>query len=144
MRFLDSLRESGAPRFDVQRAIMTIVIAAVKVDGDVSSREITRIQAMCALSPVYASNTPEQDLSVINFADDVTAQLGMDAVTKAAKVLKPELRDTALAFACDMILADGIVGDSEHEFLSRLVEILGVSEEVGDAIVKTTLIRNRS
>ena len=98
---------------------------------------------MCMLSPLFVNNSSDQDRDIILFADNVTTQLGETAVVKAAQVLKPELRETAFAFACDMVLADGIVGEDEDAFLSSLVSILGISDEIGDVVVKATLIRNR-
>ena len=37
-----------------------------------------------------------------------------------AAALKPELRETAFAFSCEMILADGIVGEAEDNFISDM------------------------
>ena len=65
------------------------------------------------------------------FADTVTTQLKADAVSKAAAVLKPELRETAFAFACEVILADGIVGEDEDNFISMLAEELGSRKRWG-------------
>lgn len=143
MGFFDSLKNQVAPSFDVQKAIMTIVVSAVKSDGDVSDEEIGRIRTMCLRSPIFATNSKEEDDAVIRFADSVTKQLGFGAVEKAAAALKPELRETAFAFACDIVLADGIVGDEEDAFLSRLAAVLGISNAVGELLVNATIIRNR-
>ncbi|MGB7718485.1 MAG: tellurite resistance TerB family protein, partial [Bryobacteraceae bacterium] len=135
MKFFGGLKGVAEPTFNVQKAIMTIVIAAIKADGEVSEDEIRRLRSMCARSPIFASNSKEEDDVVINFADNVTTQLKEDAVAKAAATLKPELRETAFAFACEMVLADGIVGEAEDAFISMLAEKLGISEEIGSAVV---------
>jgi len=122
---------------------MTIAISAVAADGNVSPQEIRRIRAMCSLSPIFADNSSEQDDQVIRFASNAVIQMGSDAIRLAVQALTPELRETAFAFACDMILADGIVGDEETNFLSSLAEDLGISDDIGNTIVQTTLIRNR-
>jgi uncharacterized tellurite resistance protein B-like protein len=142
MKFFSGLKTTE-PTFTVQKAVMTVVVAAIKADGDVSEDEIRRLRSMCARSPIFASNSKEEDDAVIGFADNVTSQLKAEAITKAAAALKPELRETAFAFACEVILADGIVGEAEDNFMSMLAEKLQVSEEVGNAIVKTTVIRMR-
>lgn len=81
---------------------------------------------------------------MIRFASNANSQLGRDAVVRASEQLGQDLRETAFAFACDMILADGIVGSAEREFLNDIASILRVPDEVGDAILQTTIIRNRN
>lgn len=142
MRFFSGLK-GVEPVFNVQKAIMTIVIAAIKADGDVSDDEVDRLRSMCARSPIFARNSKEEDDAVIAFGDNVTSQLKLDAIDRAAAALKPELRETAFAFACEMILADGIVGEAEDNFISMLADRLGVNEEVGTAVVQATIVRMR-
>lgn len=143
MGLFDSFRSSITTEFTVPQAIMTIVIAALKADGDISQEEITRIRAMCVLSPIFSRNSGDEDSALVGFADDVTRRLSSDAISRAAAALKPELRETAFAFACDMVLADGLVGPREERFIQSLLATLELSEDLGTAIVQTTLIRNR-
>lgn len=144
MKFFGGFKGAAEPTFNVQKAIMTIVVAAIKSDGEVSEDEVGRLRSMCARSPIFATNSREEDDAVINFAESVTTQLKAEAIAKAAAALKPELRETAFAFSCEMILADGIVGEAEDNFISMLAEKLGITEEVGSAVVAVTLMRMRS
>ena len=84
MGLFSSLRSLAAPSFDPQKAIMTIVVAAVKADGQVADEEVMRIRSMCARSPIFRTNSVDQDTAIINFADSVTTQLGHDAIVQAA------------------------------------------------------------
>jgi tellurite resistance protein len=143
MGLFDSFRSDVTPTFGVQQAIMTIVIAAVMADGEIADEEVGRVRSMCALSPIFATNTQEQDMAVIRFAVNVVSQMKQQAITKAAEVLKPELRETAFAFACDMVLADGMVGQNEETFLTSLMNALGLSENAGRSLVWATIVRNR-
>ena len=143
MGLFDGLKTKTQPTFNAQKAIMTIVIAAIKADGNVSDEEVGRLRSMCVRSPIFAANSKEEDEAVIDFALNVSDQLGLDAVKKAAEALKPELQETAFAFAVEMILADGMVGDKEEAFISQLAGLLGVSEELGRAVIIVTMIRAR-
>ncbi|MCF7976316.1 MAG: tellurite resistance TerB family protein [Phycisphaerae bacterium] len=143
MGLFDGLKSKTTPTFDPQKAIMTIVIAAIKVDGNVSSEEVGYLRSMCARSPIFANNSKDEDDSVIDFALNVTDQLGMEAVQQAAGSLTEELRETAFAFATEMVLADGIVGDKEESFITELAEMLGVNRDLAHAIIEVTLIRGR-
>jgi len=142
MGFFSGLKASK-PTFNVQRAVMTIVVAAVKADGKVSADEITRLRSICARSPIFAANAKEEDDAVIGWADNVTTHLKAEAISAAAAALKPELRETAFSFACEIVLADGIAGDDEEKFISMLGKELGITEQLGSAIVQTTIIRMR-
>jgi len=140
----DAFRTEMAPAFNLQQALMTIIVAAVKADGIVQREEVLRIQSICALSPIFARNSSEEDLTVIRFADNITSQLGDKAVLEAAQALSPELRETAFAFATDMIAADGIVGADEEAFLTSLMHKLELPEDRGRWIVWVTMVRNRA
>jgi uncharacterized tellurite resistance protein B-like protein len=144
MGLFDSFRSATTPTFNLQQALMTIVVAAVKADGEVSRDEVMRIRAMCSLSPIFASNSGDQDSAVIDFADNVTSQLRDQAIPKAVQALPLPLRETAFAFACDMVLADGVLGSEEERFISALAQQCSVSDETGKAIIMTTLVRNRT
>lgn len=144
MGLFDSIRSTLNPTLNTQQAIMTIVVAAIKADGSVSEEELMRLRAMCSLSPIFAANTSDQDRLVAQFADNFTDQMEDQAIRRAAAALTPELRQTAFAFACDMVLADGLLGQKEQQFIAELAQELGVSEAIGSAIVHVTLVRNRS
>lgn len=145
MGLFDKLRSESAavPVFDPQRAVMTIVVAAVKVDGAVSRDERLRISSICSGTQLFSSNSSDEDDAVIEFADTVTAQFGDASIDHAAKALKPELRETAFALATDMVLADGIVSDAEERYLTDLAQRIGISEHVLNVVVEATIIRNR-
>lgn len=144
MGLFDRLKAASSPTFDVQRAIMTIVVAAVKADGSVSDTERQRLGSFCLGVPVFASNSADQDNAVISFADNATEQLGDSAIEHAANALNPDLRETAFALACDMVLADGILGSSEEAFLAKLAARLRVAPAVIETLISATIIRNRS
>ena len=143
MGLFDGFKTKTQPTFNTQKAIMTIVIAAIKADGSVSEEEVGRLRSMCVRSPIFSTNSKDQDEAVIDFALNVSDQLGMEAVKKAALVLTPDLKETAFAFAVEMILADGMVGDKEEAFISQLAGMLDVSEELGKAVILVTMIRAR-
>jgi len=144
MGLFDKLKAAGAPQFNPQRAVMTIIIAAIKADGDVSDDEISRLRSICARSPIFASNTKEEDDRLIDFAATVTDQLKDAAVSSAAEALTTEIRETAFAFACDMMLADGMVTDAEERYLGALARTLQLDDAVVQTLVHATVIRNRS
>jgi uncharacterized tellurite resistance protein B-like protein len=143
MGLFDGIKSKVATNLTPQQAVMAIVIAAVKTDGEVENAEIARLQAMCGLSPLFASNTSDQDRALVSAANTLTNQLGQRAVERAGEALSPALRETAFAFACDMVLADGVLADTEEQFLSKLAADLKIDEAVAESIAMVTIIRNR-
>jgi hypothetical protein len=65
-------------------------------------------------------------------------------VEKCAAALPEELHATAFAFACDIVLADGVVEDSEKTLIERLRKRLGIPVDEAKEIVKVMVIKNRS
>jgi uncharacterized tellurite resistance protein B-like protein len=143
MGLFDGILGAGQQSINIQQAIMIVIISAIEADGDIADEEIARLKAMCMLSPIFASNSSDQDLMVIRFASDKNTRLGSESLSVAASNLSLELRETAFAFACDMILADGVIGSTEEAFLEKAVSQLEIDLEIAKSIVNVTLIRNR-
>lgn len=143
MGLFDGIRASLDQGFNTQEAVMTIVIAAVLADGDIADEEVSRVRSMCSLSPLFASNTGNEDMTVINYALRKNKQLGSDACAAAGRELSIELREMAFAFACDMVMADSMVDIKEEIFLDTLADQLEISKPIARSIVDVTLIRNR-
>lgn len=143
MGLFDSFRAKTEPEFDTQRAVMTIVITALAADGEVDDEEVARMRSMCARSPIFAHNSKQEDDRVIDFALASIRRLGNDALGRAAAALTPPLRETAFAFAVEIVMADGHVGAQEEAFIDRLVRLLEVDEDVARAVIGVTAIRAR-
>jgi hypothetical protein len=62
---------------------------------------------------------------------------------KVVPVLPPELRETAFANACDIVLADGVVEDAEKEFINKLMAQLGIAGDRALTIVDVMIVKNR-
>ena len=122
-----------------QEAIMVIVVGAIMADDE----EITRLRTMCVLSPIFARNTHEQDQAILRRAASVVQDDRDRAMGKAASALAPPLRETAFSFACDMVLADGVLDQREETFMETLARTLGLDAHVARNIIHFTLVRNR-
>jgi tellurite resistance protein len=143
MGLFDGFRGPTEKKLSADEAIMTVVLGAIMADGEVDDDEVTRLKAMCVLSPIYARNTSERDRNIVQRALNQVSQDGEQAMRRAAAALSPALRETAFAFACDMVLADGVLASSEERFVEQLAETLELAPALARAIVQVTLIRNR-
>ena len=143
MGLFDKVKSEITPAFDPQKAIMTIVLSSIAADGNVDDGEISKLRLMCARSPVFASNTTDEDNDVIDFALKQITQNSSACLNQAAEALTPDLRETAFAFAVEMVMSDGMVGDDENAFITNLVGILGIAEDVALAIIQVFTILKR-
>lgn len=143
MGLFDSFRAKAAPQFDTQRAVMTIVISALAADGEVDDEEVARMRSMCARSPIFAKNSKQEDDRVIDFALAAVRQMGSDAIVRASEALTPPLRETAFAFAVEIVMADGHVGRQEEAFIDQLAKLLEIDEGLARAVIGVTAVRSR-
>lgn len=130
--------------FSSQQAVMNIIVAAVMIDGDIDDDEIKQLRAMCLTSPIFASNTVEQDGQLIKTAVNNIARLKGEAIRRSASSLTNDLRETAFVLAVEMVLADGLLHRNEEVFIDQLADSLGVDEQTAHQAIKITLIKMRS
>ena len=62
---------------------------------------------------------------------------------RCAAVIPDQLRDCAFANACDVILADGGVEDSERQFLENLRRALDLDRATARTIVDVMIAKNK-
>ena len=53
------------------------------------------------------------------------------------------MRDTAFAVAADLVLADGVVAETEKKFLEDLQKAMGVADDVALKVTEVLVIKNR-
>ena len=144
MGLFDKIRNSIAPKLDEQKGVMTIALAAVAADGAVQQEEMLRLQTVCLLSPIFSNLRGGQLETVVRDSANQLGKLGPEAISGAAAKLTPELRETAFAFAVDMVLADGTISGEEEKFIEDLAKKLQVSDKLAKEIIQVTAIRNRA
>jgi hypothetical protein len=67
-----------------------------------------------------------------------------EAIDRAVESLPEELKETAFAWAADVIMADGVLPDESREFIWELAAKLSVGSEIAAEIIKVMAIRNRT
>lgn len=136
MGILDRLRQQGAAdNLDIRLAIMTILSACIQYDGEIGDNELRKLRSILAWSPLFASNSTEEDDKIIEAADALINQMGMNgAIDAAVRSLPNHLRTTAICFAFDLVHSDGDVADDEKEFLTVLANKAELPPHILDAI----------
>lgn len=62
MGLFDKIRsQASRVTLDAQKAVMTVIVAAVKADGNIEDDEVAQIRSLCVWSPIFARNSKEED-----------------------------------------------------------------------------------
>lgn len=125
-------------------AFAGIQLGAVASDGHISSEEARGLWTMLSRMRLYENWTDEKYESMIHRLLGVLKRGGLDALLDScAEILPEELRETAFACACDLVLADGVVEEEEKEFLDKLQKVLDITGDSALTIVEVMIIKNR-
>ncbi|MGR3573080.1 tellurite resistance TerB family protein [Brevirhabdus sp.] len=105
-----------------QDALVAIMVAVSASDETVRTKELLTIQQIVNDLPVFDGYDQERltavSITVFRLFDD---ENGLDALFKLVKDGLPErLFETAYALACDVAASDGLLRDTELEFLAEV------------------------
>lgn len=137
------MSEHSDSKFDVWRALVTIGMAALKARGRATSDDLLRFRTVCSLNPLFATGNERNEEQLLNFADWVTEERGLDACLPAAAALSPALCETAFALACDALAGRGPFESRALLVLERIAAALDLADEAVQPILHVTAIRNR-
>lgn len=140
----DGLKGKGmSERFDVPLAVMIPMVAMMWADEKKDETEGRTIYALCEASPIYANHSRSDVGKLIEQADGYRLELGdKGACTKAAEALSEPLRQTAFAFAMQVLFADGKVADTEKAETEKMAAWLGLEGSLPREILKVVSILN--
>jgi uncharacterized membrane protein YebE (DUF533 family) len=125
-------------------AFAGLLMAAAACDGHVGTREVAELRAALGRMKLFADLT---DAGWRTTADTLLRLLKRDGplglADQCAAAMPPDLRDCAFANACDLILADGAVEDTERAFLEHLQQALGLDPDTALNIVEVMITKNK-
>ena len=130
---------------ETARAVLALPLLVAAADGEISPPETTQITNMCAFSPVFHAIGPDRTMAL---AGEVVAELKARGATevfkRAAAVLSPNLRETAMCFAIRTALADGKLEEGEKKMLINMGESLAIPEETFFRIFDVMVMMQRA
>ncbi|MEH2150978.1 tellurite resistance TerB family protein [Nostoc sp.] len=124
-------------------AFAIIILVATASDGYLSLEQANSITFVLSRMKLFKSYPHEMMSRLFDKILGILQGDGLNALFNAAKdSLSQDLREAAFAVATDLVLAEGIVGEEEKNFLNDLYQALGVSSEIAIQIVQVILIKN--
>lgn len=130
--------------FGKAESFAAILLGAVASDGHIAEEEVRGLVTILARMKMYENWSDDKFNSMLNRILGAIKREGVDKVMdRAAESLPENLRETAFANACDLVLADGIVEDEEKQFLDKLQKRLELTGDTALDIVHVMIIKNR-
>jgi hypothetical protein len=135
--------EASQP-FGPHEGFAGILLGASACDGHIADEEVQSLFTMLARMKMYQRYTEKNWSTLVNRLMGLLKRKGVDELLeKAVAALPSELKATAFANACDIVLADGVVEDDEKEFLDKLQDRLAIPDDEAVSIVRVMIIKNK-
>ena len=124
-------------------ALMSVGVLATAADGRWNKREIERLRMMAFLQPLFRDiHSVEKFIS--DRAADLRAVGAKILLEDCRKALTPRLRETAYAWAVELVHSDGAVVAEEHAFLQDLAARFSIPGPLARKIQAVAAIRRRT
>ena len=128
-----------------QQVLINLMLAMAAADETINDAELSRIERLIDLLPVF-ENFPPEDLSIVtnSFIELMAVEEGLDSLmTLLASTLPHELHETAYALAVEIAAADLTVTPEELRLLDMLRDFLKVDKLAAAAIERGARARFR-
>ncbi|MGD8775749.1 MAG: tellurite resistance TerB family protein [Syntrophobacterales bacterium] len=144
MDLLDELAYGDGGKLYTNDALLTIAVCAAGVDEEYSSEETDRIFALAVANKMFRNEAETVERRVFHLINSISGGDRRAALDRAVKSLPEEMKETAFAWAIDVLMADGFLADESKEFVGQLAAKLSVDSEIASEIIKVMAIRNRT
>ncbi|QVL31967.1 tellurite resistance TerB family protein [Telmatocola sphagniphila] len=146
MGLFDNLFSDEQPfaNFGTGEAYVAVLQCAAACDGIVAESESRSLASGLLRMKLFRDWPAHKIQAVQDECEKILKHKGVEGLLKMATPLLPdELRVTAFANACDLILADGIVEDVERKYLELLCEHLQIDQDTAMNVAEVMIIKNR-
>lgn len=127
-----------------EEAYAGILVSATACDGHVADEEVQGLFTSLARMKLYQKFTEKHWSQMMNRLLGILKRDGVEElVHRCSQTLPPELRQTAFANACDLVLADGVVEQVEKDFLGNLQRALEIPGDEALTIVQVMITKNK-
>lgn len=135
---------STEQHFGPQEGFAGVLLSASACDGHIADEEVHGLIAILARMKLYQNVPGQRFSSMMDRLMGILKRQGPEGLLdKAVPAVPPELRETAFTGACDILLADGLVEDTEKEFINKLMYSLGIAGDRALTIVEVMIIKNK-
>ena len=129
--------------FGPQEGFAGVLLCSSACDGHISGDEVQVLMMKLSRMKLYQRVSESRFNNMMDRLMGVLKRGGPDKLLeKAFSAVPPELRETAFANACDIVLVDGIVEDDEKEFIDNLMIKFEMDRKRAKTIVQVMVYKN--
>lgn len=129
--------------FGPQEGFAGVLLGASACDGHITSDEINVLMMKLGRMKLYQRVSSQQFNAMMDRLVGVLKRGGPEKlIEKCHPVVPTELRETAFANACDVVLVDGIVEPDEKEFIDNLMIKFEMDRKRAKTIVQVMVYKN--
>jgi uncharacterized tellurite resistance protein B-like protein len=133
----------GKEAFGPADGFAAILLSAVACDGHISDEEVHGLFTISERMKLFENVKGNKWNRMMDRLLGILKRSGVDTlIDKGAAALPEELKETAFAVACELVLADQGIEDEEKEYLSKLQEKLEIEREQAIKIFKVMVVKN--
>jgi hypothetical protein len=140
MYLLENVTHGDEGKLYVQDALVAIAVCAAKVDEEYSPEKTDRIAALALANPLFSKEIETVKKRVYHFVHSITPENREQALDLAMTSLPADLKETAFAWAADMIVRNRGLTDAKKEFLDELATQLSIKRKVAARILKEAFV----
>jgi uncharacterized tellurite resistance protein B-like protein len=124
-------------------AVMSVAVLAMASDGRWKKQEIESLRAMAYQQPLFR-DIPSVEKFIGSRTADLRAVGAKVLLEDCRKALTPRMRETAYAWAVELIQADASVVAEEHAFLQELAAKFEIPGALARKLQAAAAIRRRT
>ena len=129
--------------FGPQEGFAGVLLCSSACDGHISGDEVQVLMMKLSRMKLYQRISESRFNNMMDRLMGVLKRGGPEKLLeKAFPAVPPELRETAFANACDIVLVDGIVEDDEKEFIDNLMIKFEMDRKRAKTIVQVMVYKN--
>ena len=129
--------------FGPQEGFAGVLLCSSACDGHISGDEVQVLMMKLSRMKLYQRVSESRFNNMMDRLMGVLKRGGPEKLLeKAFPAVPPELRETAFANACDIVLVDGIVEDDEKEFIDNLMIKFEMDRKRAKTIVQVMVYKN--
>lgn len=134
----------AATKLTPQESFAGILMAASACDGHFADDEIQGLVTTLGRMKLFSRFTDKQYSQTLQRVHSIFRKKGVDTlVDSCVEGLPNELRETAFANACDIVLADGTVESEERQFMDSLYRKLRLDPKMATEIASIIAVKNK-
>ena len=126
-----------------QEGFAGVLLCSSACDGNIGSDEVQVLMMKLGRMKLYQRVSDQQFRNMLERLIGALKRGGTDKLLdRCFPAVPPELRETAFANACDIVLVDGIVEDDEKAFIDSLMIKFELDRKRAKTIVQVLVYKN--